>query len=484
MDTDNLRSRLQNLHIGILGRQLDNKTLNFWINAIQGKSKTVEDYESTLLRGEEYKGYILKRFRETYMDLIGFDITEEECAKFYAKFGGSLVSEHDIFSHVTSLAQFDEKYVAIINNQHLLSKKEPCNIDTLNFYMSQFKANPMYTVDALEKDIVDGRHLVSLSCKHHGGVAEGNGDATSKYVAFAKEFEKVVGTIPDNVRSWYEATTSQCKTLGNLGGAGVVKVGDYDNKILHAFEIAFKRPMYVQEYFKYVPGRVPVEEYPSLANAHSINYNKLREIYTAYTDIDMDEYTYVKTYLYEVDISGFYDTIIDRIVESDEYAECIKDVLVDKYKSMYDEDLDSNDVAYIFNIVKKQKLGHSDDKLTGVLASVKKETDIIISHIFKQFTDVLERQPDVFEIDQYVAYYRERLASSSLEIIDVQLETILMHSLEFHDIIKKKIKNIYVSTKKREIVPSIVFGLLNKILSVIDECKMSNIDELITSVLP
>lgn len=478
MDTENVRSRIQTFHNSILGRNLDSKTLNYIVNRIQLKQLTVDDYEHGLLRGEDYVNFITKRFRESYMDLIGFDISEEDFKRFCDAFVGQIVSESAIFKYVVSLPQFDEKYISVINNLFMLTKKEACGIAVLNFYLSLFKSNPTYNVDMLADDIKRDLHIVDATTQKEAvsGYAPtavpAISDQDANYIRFAKTFENEIGGLPVDLGMWLK------ERLCKKDEASKMKM---KKDTMHAFEQVYKRPMFVEEYFKYAVDN-HVADFQHVHSMHNGNFNRMRELYEAYTMKHMSEHEYVKNYLYEVDNAAFFDNIVDEIVSSESYAECMKAAVAQKYKQLYDEELDSNDIVYIFGIVKERKLSHVDGALSQLLVEIKKATDEIISHIFKQFSAVLERHPDVYEIDTYVAYYRER-QPEALSTIDIQLEGILMHSLEFHDIMKKRIKSQYVSIKKRDILPSIVFSTLNKLLEMIDACTMDNIDDRISALL-
>ncbi len=145
---------------------------------------------------------------------------------------------------------------------------------------------------------------------------------------------------------------------------------------------------------------------------------------------------------------------------------------------MFDQQLDENDIAYVFNIVKAQKLDLVSESIIEILTTVKLETDEFISHIFKQFKRVLDRQPDMYELEEYVAYYRKANATQTLDGIDGTLERILMNTLEFHDVIKKQIKVV-----KKDILPSIMYDVLNKLIKQIDTFSMETMDKVIVGLV-
>jgi hypothetical protein len=196
----------------------------------------------------------------------------------------------------------------------------------------------------------------------------------------------------------------------------------------------------------------------------------------------LGEYAYVKNYICRIDNPRFFVDIVDEIVESQEYKTCMESVIASKYKALYDEELDKPDVVYIFSKVQVKKLSRVDDELTHVINSVKSETDKIMSNIFKIFLIVYERQPDIYEIDRFVAFYREKLPMELVEI-NKELERILMDNLEFHDIIKKKVRSYYTQTKSTDILPSIMFQILQSVTARIPTLTMATLDDFVQKAI-
>jgi hypothetical protein len=256
------------------------------------------------------------------------------------------------------------------------------------------------------------------------------------------------------------------------------------------FEATFNRAISVQEYFKYIHNKEPLDETDAqvLYLEHTENFNKLREIFHMYTGTDIDEYkVYISKYLSEIDKEGFFENIVNTIIDSNEYDTGMKKELVRIYKNMYDETLEEPDVEYLFTIVKKSKVGINDDKLHNMVSSFKSETDFIVQNVFQQYVNVVEREPDMYEIEQHVSYYRKELHDESIDTsidnINKYLQSYLMKSLEFHDIIKKKIKSTYKSLKNKEILPSVMFDNLNRVIANIETISFKDVDNIITNNL-
>ena len=111
------------------------------------------------------------------------------------------------------------------------------------------------------------------------------------------------------------------------------------------------------------------------------------------------------------------------------------------------------------------KLSIVDDNINRILSNFKEITDDITTHIFRVFLSVLERQPDIHEVEQHIVYYRDHIDDQTMVQLDECLENKLMNSLEYHDILKTKIKIAYKTVKTKDILPSTLFGILNQIIN-------------------
>lgn len=477
--TDQLRSKVQTFHQSVLGRNLDTKTLNYWINCINNGIKTFEDLETNVLKSDEYKGSLTKKFKECYLDHVSSDISTDALERFVKAHVGKRVDNAMVLDFIRSLPEYDAKYIGIIQSAFTFKYNvEQCPDDFVKFYLNKFKTVPNYDLDKFGEDVSAETFKSSV---RNADVASGDNNApavvvddkTAAYAKFGAAFEDMFGRPP--VQEDLEKFVDVMK-----GGVKVVeKAASFNNDAIIQFEQTFGRPIYVQEYFKYIH-TMGLESFAEVKSTHEQNYNRLREIYQAYTGKVFGEYEYMTTYLNDVDEPSFFDTIVDAILNSKDYESGMRKVLVEKYKAQYDEILEEQDVQYLFKIVQKQQLSIVDDGLVGVLGNFKKETDEIIAHIFKQYMNILERQPDVYEIEQYVAYYRANL-NKGMEEIDKDLESMIMKSLEFHDIIKKKIRAIYIynDPNGKEILPSVMFDVLHRVLARIDSLTMNTLNDVI-----
>lgn len=442
MDNDeHLKTSLQLIHQSYLNRNMDTNTLRFWVASIISEEKTFDDFKATIVRMEEYKNFIYKRFREMYMERMGKDITSLDFEEFKRFNGNNPIETDTVHGYISGLTSFVEKYTKAVKLAFVSVKKD-CNETIIKFYLERIAVLNVFDSDSISNWILNDEHLN--------------------------------GTVEEKVEIEMPVDTNEIK---NDEAIDVVQMG--------LFEIVFNRPMYVQEYFKYIHNRKNKDQeidWTEVYNVHETNFIKVSEIYNLYTTQKLDEYYYIRTYLYEVDSDRFLTRIIDTIIESHEYERNMKATIFTKYHEMFSESLDDSDLMYIFSKVQAIKLNVYEHDIVDILHQFKKETNIIVSHMFKIFTKVLERHPDVHEIEENLSVYRNQY-EKGYSLLDSDLENSLMRSLEFHDIIKKTIKTVFESEKKSEILPSIMFSMLHRTLKNIEGNGMDNLEQIIRAAM-
>lgn len=431
-DDDQIKIRLQQLHNLYVNRNMDTNTLRFWVTSICSHERTFEDFTSAISKSDEFKSYLYKKFCEFYHDRIGADTSSTEFDSFRVTNQDNPVDEIIIHKYIYALPAFSEKYHKIIKSIFTGLQKD-CSESIIDHYMTM-----IYNTN---------------------------------------RFDRVT------LVEWIECATHSMHTaeITEVTPHVVVPMKALDESKIASFEQIFNRPMYVQEYFKYIHNATSrVTDWAEIFAEHESNFSMVSEIFLLYTSMKLDEYYYIKTYLYEVDSQRFLPNVVDSIIESHMYEKNMKITIFQRYKELFGDSLDNMDMLYIFTKVKAIKLNMFEEDITDILHQFKKETNIIVSHIFKIYNKVLERFPDVFEIETTLAKYRTDYAKG-YDTIDITLEKTLMGSLEFHDIIKKNIKTIYLAEKKADILPSTMFALLNSTVSQLD--SMENLTEVIRAFI-
>jgi hypothetical protein len=249
-----------------------------------------------------------------------------------------------------------------------------------------------------------------------------------------------------------------------------------NNKEIERYETVFKRPMFVHEYYKCILENYDTNNssvnYSHVYNKFIDDYNNVRKIISDYLNYDLKEYDFVKKYLYAVENKAFFTKIIDDIVASNEYKKQMFSTIKQEFSSLFKETLKQHDIEYIFQKIVVHKLSLNDERLNEFLVDLKTETDDIISHIFTQYTNVLERSPDVYEIDDLVQHYRKNMIDCTIVEINTTTEKSLLLSLEFHDILKKKIKCVFPDIK-----PRVLFEKLGQLIKILPQETLLSVEK-------
>lgn len=431
-----IKSTLIQISRELLGNhKLDNKSLQYWEQCIVNNLSSFDDFKNNI-----YSSQVFMNVTKDMYDQLAHEIGDGKLkfAAFYKDHQGPEANAANARKFIMGLPEFAVKSKVAIKGL-LLYELEHFDDNMIDFYFNKLVSAEDYSYDKMTADIKSKVHVVVDS-----GIEQ-------------------INTSSDIVLS-----------------PAVTAPPLYNKEFVVDFEEVFQRPIFIQEYFKY--SGMGQCDFVQMYREHNANYNRLREIFESFTGKTISEYYYVHRFLDSVDDVHFFDNIINDIVDSNEYKNSMQRILVEQYKSMYDIDLDEQDIVYIFDIVKRQKLDIKSERIVVILSDLKDENDTIVSNIFKEFTQVLERPPDVYDIEQYTNYYRYRL-SEGYASINKSLESILMQTLEFHDIIKKKIKELFVAKNGADIKPSVLFDCLNRVLTRKDDFDMKSMDDIIGSFI-
>lgn len=475
---------------------VDPKTARFWVNAIMRKEKTIDDYTSILLRSEDVITALSRAFKEVFFKTIGVTMYDVSFFEDYRNTitSSSNISDDDIRTYICSLDVFVQKYKPLICDMYdniVKSEKGPITDEVTDYFMNNFRTNETYDVDQLETDmrshawlhmqqntfpakvqslmlpIVDVTPAESyLSCKELNDILRNlclKGILNESYfknlkhadvLENAKALAKNQDAVQD-IKSCFSSLT-------------------LDKQFVDLFEEQMNRAIFVDEYFFYkhlLGSKSDPNEIKLLAQAQSQCFLDVRDVYENYCDTDLDEYEFVKTYLHDIHQKDvFMKRFIQDILNSSTYQSKMKALIESKYNRMYNETIEGEELEYLFDKIKNKEIHLVSDQLSQEIVEFKKETDDIINHIFGKYMKLLERQPDSFESTKYVRTYRQNLYQG-YSMLDEQLETDIVQSLEYHDIIKTTIRVMYQKKFGKEIIPSKTFEVLSRCISDIYSLK-------------
>lgn len=465
MDVKHVRSAIIDAYNRTVGKSIDAKTLQYLATTVSKGENSLASIIHTLMNTEEYKERAKSMFTITFFDAVGSNPTPEEFEQFWSEIDKSKVIEGcDIELFVRKTPSFQAKYKRVVenlfSNQHAFIPNDEITVTFLN----KLASNIHYNDAALAMDI---KYFV-LSSSYNDSDSE------------VRELSPSQHATEDDPSSDQPITMAIPCQVARL---------DLDVDRLSAFEAMFGRHMYVKEYFKYVvnPSAQESTRYFSnldtLRSEHTKDFNCVSNIYASYCNTALSEHQYVDKYLMDIDRPNYIDTIIDNIVNTPDHKVFMCATLQAYFKKLYDLTMDESDLSFLFNKVRCEKLHPKDERLVEILKEFKAETDDFIDHIFKVYMRALERQPDMYEIETQLLYYRTSARASDIDAIDKGVAAQLTQTLEFHDIIKKHIKNMYFAKYSKDINPSRLFQILQEMVEKVknDELTIETLDTCIES---
>ena len=264
---------------------------------------------------------------------------------------------------------------------------------------------------------------------------------------------------------------------------------------LEVFEAAFGRKMYVEEFALYGVEYLQLQPdaMKKVASVFTQSYNRVREVYLDYANVsDFSPYEFVKRHLHEHDDPGFCDALADELLHSDAYKDSMCRKLSALHTEFFDDDLDPASLAYIFDRVRRASLGLHSEQLVHSIKELKKETDHILENVFFVYMAAYARPPEDDEQREHVTEYREYLTASGdscsltslTDAANARLMARLIQTLEFHDVLKSKIRNEYGRRSSTSPSPGALYQVLKKVLDVLPSCNtLAVVDETVEKMV-
>lgn len=331
----------------------------------------------------------------------------------------------------------------------------------LELYLKKFKESNTYTLDDLNEDIMSGSAPTIL------GSTKGNLN------------------VLQNIKTKWAAMHGGSPTshtlnilLSQIGNSDVVldtliqQFNVFRNNrvktVQDQFLKVYKREASVPEFLKIVEQRI--DDFETMHACHEKNLIIVKDLYQRFTASDITEIDYIKRYIYAVDDEGYQDDIIKELIESDVYEREMRTVIRTAYKGLFGVNLPIEDETYMYEQIKGKRLHLKAGQIGEIIGALKSETDDYLDALAAIFTEILVRAPDILECVHYKQLYRDEHDSSKT---DERVRADLYASLEYHDVLKTKIKDFY-DANSNPLLPSKLFALLNKILQ--NEELMKNPD--------
>lgn len=478
MDTtmEHHKTAVYSLHLRAFDRKPDPKAVTFWAAALHTGEKTEADLVAYVVKSVEYHSRVMAKFKSAWLEIVG---TGEHVAvvfdDFFAKVTAELkiVSEEDIIMHIKSSEPFVNRATALIATLFTSKTSTAPLQSVVDMFLVKFQAPGEYTICMLEADI-------DAFCR---GGSEVAGAAPEP----SKECEVVDAAFPNKSAEERQALAARMVAL-KADDAALLDVLcapakpapiDIDHGFVTAFEAEFGRPIYIQEYAKYFEARRGLDV-AALRRSHTDRFHEVHNMHQKYFAQDLTEHAYVCDFLDLMDDPEFFRAYSADIVYNPAYVALMTANISKRYTQVYDEQLEAPEVAYIFERVQAAHLELDDSRLGDHLLAFKSETDEIVKRVYKLYMDIYERTPDRAELfDKFTSYRDASRAGGAFEAIDERIERELMACLEFHDIVKKRIRAV-----KEDMPVSELFKVLTRVLGELAEVRIANLDDRIRALLP
>jgi hypothetical protein len=467
---------LQTLYRRFTNRKIDAKTLRFWEGALRDGGSSMADFEQFVSGSADYANHIAQLFKTKHIELLGGDPDVVASDAFMRAHGGRLLEEADVHRYIASGAECQEKYRTLVRTMGDVAGERSAYCMTeveVEELVAKFVQDPGYGVTDLEADI-------ERLCRPAPAPVAAEEPATEPALRWS---ESVVQEAPDCADV---LTELQNQWAGAGAGAEALLIElirrcraapstgrQQQEAVMPAWvdewEREAGRPMYVHEYLKHASSLLPTGgvDVRAAVKHHRRVYEHARKIQEKYADRQLDEYAFVRDHIRDMDAPEFLQRMLEDILRSDQYRDLMTQAIVDTHRRMYDAPPDAESTAYMFARALAEQMALHDERLRELVVTFRTECDAQAARVHELFLKVYGREPDAEEVTQALPAYR---ADPAHERVDARVVQQLMSGLEFHDVLKKKIKFHFWETHGSEIGASALYKVLNVCIASLPRC--------------
>jgi hypothetical protein len=471
-------------------KTFDKKLVGYWVNCIDSGIKTIEDFKTFLIKSHDYKLVIKNKFIDLFYEMLSDTDYYSAFERFMNEKEGSLVEEKDIIEFIKNSKQFIEKYTNIILALFETIIGTPPTNENICFYIKKFQECDGYDIDALRNDLEAKLHDYTLEESSVSSAMVDNSVVIDEFLQKMNDFsdlelKKVYSILNKNGVQEY---TQEERIVQGIDMADTTKLKD--EILIAAFEEVFARSMDAREllYYKdcFAKTDMSKDNCIELFTKYKVKFDKLYKDISVflkqYLDEDITEYNFIKRFLNHLDDDDYLDKFHHEIIFSPEYECKMKERLNSLYKHLYDETMENDDEEYVFMRVKDKCYKLYDDTLNNEIVEYKNYIDSISERILHMFMETLDREPDKAENSKFLKIYRRQSDSVPCKAVEEDIVKDLRDSLEYHDIIKRKIRKVYDKIHNDMPHVSFIYSILKKIIDKNDHLT-KNIEEIIESYI-
>lgn len=406
--------------------RLDPKMLNYWVVAVSKGDKTYADFMSFVLDGTDYGNYKRSMFMDTFYELASCLPPSADAQAMYddlsKSFEGITVTRQHIRNVLARTPEFESECARIVNKLYEAVHGEPASNDTTRTYLQKFADDNQYTLETLHRDI------------------------TQQASAPSSQPNTTIAFTPASVQT---EDTQKC---------------------IEFYERVMERSMNAREYLEFAPQltTLATNEKALMQRLQDIKAElhnaqlQVQEVVYKYLALSLTTDEFIKHHMHRALSEAAYDrALVEELVDSSEYEIKMKSKLCELHKTLYDEDLVEDDVECLFERLRAQRTELVNEDLNRHLQDFKDETDDYIQRIFNVYLTVYEREPDDDELAEHIKFIRNH--DKTEEALE-EIKASLRHALEYHDVLKRKIKKALIAKGNSNPTPSAVYKALEYIL--------------------
>jgi hypothetical protein len=440
-----------------------------WVAGIADGSLSMERLLQQLQEEQEQYHELRKSFREQYSAMVG----DHNCDRVFAEMWRSSerVEKQHMREHIATSGPFRAKYGDMVRKVHAAIVKSPISEETLQAYLRRFVDDATYSVDVLCSElsrgvaagVSEGLSPPTPGAEHQSNDIEDDpvgADATGlgrnhPPVLLLDAARRELGREPD---------TEETAVLGlwqTLLGASPDTLVRFANtcplplcmmKVLRDFRPCFGRCMTVQELTKYsCVGAAEPSAAGVLQGFHRSNWARARTVYGKYLDQDCSEDEFLAELLPHLSLTddaanlAFFENLCHVLVRSDaRYKDAMEHRIHEMSRLLHGADMKGHELDYAFRLAQANGAELMDDSVKDLVIGVRQESHVLMDRISQVFLEVLERPPDSDELLHQVQAFREAGSrSDNFAGMDERLTQQLLRSLEYHDVIKRHLREAY-----------------------------------------
>lgn len=422
-------------------------TIQHMASALDAKSLSEDCLKTSLLRSDAYRQSVRTRFRDACYALLGAD-DEPGFKLFDARLTSrstdgepTEVSEETIRTAVRHGLVYEFRYLDLIRRNYamLANGEQPSDVFT-HTMITRFKDDPLFSLDHLQLII---REMVLLDLPP---------EAAHVPIPDA-QIEHVSIPAAQNEHASIEHPQIQ--------HAPAVR------RMLTTGDRVYGRPWYAIELVAYLGDCLPIEDQAvltqhvtSLLRDHSLAWELARSVHADLLGDSLGEIDFVRRYVGRHQTTGFAQTLESDILASPLYGERIRSRLSIVQMRLYDVVLQEEEFVRLIERARDSAVGVSDDEVSNLLHTYRRECDALVSEVVSVYVDVLSREPDNSELQDEIKRFREADCMDARTDLAIRLS----RGYEFHDVVKTRLRSAFHSAAGVHVQMRTLYSMLEAVL--------------------